>query len=93
MLPDRECFVEFLLERENLVVFRARRDVLAVEVVPGVSREIGDLLASVQFHFDSRFSVFLNSLQLFTKYPAPIKRARFHQRSDFVVKQMAGIGI
>lgn len=53
VLPDRECFVEFLLERENLVVFRARRDVLTVEVVPGVSREIGDLLASVQFHFDS----------------------------------------
>ena len=53
VLPDRECFVEFLLERENLVVFRVRRTSLTVQVIPGSSQELGDLLASVQFHFDA----------------------------------------
>lgn len=53
VLPERDCFVEFLLDRENLVVFRVLRGSLTVVVVPGGSLELSGLLASVQFHLDA----------------------------------------
>ena len=53
VLPERDCFVEYLLDRDNLVVFRVLRGSLTVVVVPGGSLELADLLASVQFHLDA----------------------------------------
>lgn len=53
LLPERDCFVEFVVDRGDLVVFKAHRGRLTVRVEPDRSRELADLLASVQFHFDS----------------------------------------
>ena len=53
VLPESDCFVEFLLDRDNLVVFRVFRGTLTVRVVAGGSLELADLLASVRFHLDA----------------------------------------
>jgi hypothetical protein len=53
VLPEREVFVEYLLDAEDLVLFLVNRGVLAVRIVPGVARELADLLASVQFHLEA----------------------------------------
>ncbi len=53
VLPAREVFVEYLVDRQNLVVFLLDRGSLTVQVVPGVARELSDLLASIHFHLDA----------------------------------------
>ena len=53
VLPEHEFFVEYLLDRGNLIVFLVGRGSLTVRVVPAVAGEISDLLASVQFHLDA----------------------------------------
>jgi len=53
VLPERDTFVEYLFDREDLIVFCVRKGSLAVNAVPGGAIRLRDLLASVQFHLDA----------------------------------------
>jgi hypothetical protein len=52
-LPPGDCFVEFLVDRKNIVIFTVQRKSLAVNVVRGGADELARLAASVQFHLDA----------------------------------------
>lgn len=52
-LPEDELFVEYFLDRRDLVVFVARRGRLRVERVRGAAPEVRALASSVRFHMDT----------------------------------------
>ncbi len=53
VLPKNDIFVEYLFDRDDLVVFCAHNGTLAVTNVAGGAVRLRDLLASVQFHLDA----------------------------------------
>jgi len=53
VLPERDVFVEYLFDRDDLVVFCAHGGTLAVTTVAGGALQLRDLLSSVQFHLDA----------------------------------------
>jgi len=53
VLPQRDTFVEYLFDRDDLIVFCVHNGSLAVNAVSGGAVQLRDVLASVQFHLDA----------------------------------------